>query len=101
MLLAAVAPTWVGTDRAASARAAIAAGAQILVMDDGLQNPSLCKDLSLLVADGPSGFGNGWVLPAGPLREPVTSAAARCEAAGPDRPGPDREGLRPPCPFPF
>ena len=87
LLLAAVAPTWIGADRAASARAAIAAGAQILIMDDGLQNPSLRKDLSLLVVDGASGFGNGRVLPAGPLREPLAAAAARCQAAvliGPD-----------------
>jgi tetraacyldisaccharide 4'-kinase len=90
LLLAAVAPTWIGADRAASARAAIAAGAQILVMDDGLQNASLCKDLSLLVVDGASGFGNHRVLPAGPLREPVAAAAARCRAAvliGPDQTG--------------
>jgi tetraacyldisaccharide 4'-kinase len=81
LLLAAAAPTWTGADRAASARAAIAAGAECLLMDDGLQNPSLAKTMSLLVVDGATGFGNGRVLPAGPLREPVAAAAARCRAA--------------------
>jgi tetraacyldisaccharide 4'-kinase len=81
LLLAEVAPTWTGADRAASARAAVAARAEALLMDDGLQNPSLEKTMSLLAIDGATGFGNGKVVPVGPLREPVAAAAARCRAA--------------------
>jgi len=80
LLLARLLPTVVAGDRRAGARLAIEHGAQVIIMDDGLQNPSLAKTLSLLVVDGQSSFGNGHILPAGPLRESIAESIRRADA---------------------
>lgn len=80
LLLAGHGPTWIARDRAAGARAAAGAGAGLIILDDGFQNPFLAKDLALLAIDGESGLGNGRVFPAGPLREPAAAALRRAQA---------------------
>jgi tetraacyldisaccharide 4'-kinase len=80
LLLAQAAPTIVSRDRVAGAQAAEAQGANVIVMDDGLQNPSLAKDLTIALVDAGRGIGNGNIFPAGPLRAPLDVQLERCNA---------------------
>src|SRR5208282_762954 len=79
LLLARIAPCWVGADRVKAATMAVEARAQVLLLDDGLQNPALAKDLAFAVVDGEQRFGNGLCFPAGPLRAPVAAQAPHVE----------------------
>lgn len=80
LLLARAAPTIVCPDRIAGAQAAVRAGATVVVMDDGLQNPGLAKDLAIAVVDGRAGVGNGLCIPAGPLRAPLRAQFRHIDA---------------------
>lgn len=79
LLLARQAPVWIARNRAAAAKEA-EKESTVLILDDGLQNPSVAKDISILVIDGETGIGNGLCMPAGPLREPLATALLRAQA---------------------
>lgn len=80
LMLALQGESWIGKDRAITGQDMSNDGVDIIIMDDGHQNPSLQKDFSIIVVDAAAGFGNGFVIPKGPLREPIAAGLARADA---------------------
>jgi tetraacyldisaccharide 4'-kinase len=94
LLLAATGSAWIGRDRVVAAKAMVETGVGAIILDDGFQNRALHKDLSLIVVDGGVGFGNGRVIPAGPLRETVSKGLKRADALVVIGDGPGRAAAR-------
>jgi tetraacyldisaccharide 4'-kinase len=80
LMMARTVPVMVARDRIDGAALARSQGATVILMDDGFQNPAIAKDASLIVIDGDRGLGNGRVLPAGPLRAPLSPQLDRTDA---------------------
>ena len=81
LICAKIAPTWVGKNRAISIKRAIDAGAELVILDDGLQDPSIIANLNILVFNGYQGIGNGRIIPAGPMRENLSQAINKSHLA--------------------
>jgi len=79
LLLAKEATTWVSKNKFEGALMATLHGADVIILDDGLQNYSLHQDLKIIVVDGVFGFGNEFILPAGPLRETISSGIKKSD----------------------
>ena len=79
LMLSAYAPTWLADKRSAGIKNAISDGAEIILLDDGFQDPSFYKDLSILTVNAKKGFGNKRCIPAGPLRETLSSGLKRAD----------------------
>lgn len=73
LLAASGCPTWIGHDRAGAVRGLLSThrDVDLILSDDGLQHYRMARDVEIVLIDGTRGFGNGWLLPAGPLREPL------------------------------
>ena len=94
LMLSQTGESWIGADRAIASKAMVTDGVELIIMDDGFQNPSLHKDHSILVIDSEAPFGNGYVIPKGPLREPVSSALRRASSIALMGSGPPPDDIR-------